>query len=112
MVKHDACLPRPYTSVAASVQVRKVLWALFALVSSPAAAEHVNVEAIQEIIYPLGLATKRAVMIKRFSAEYLSKQVRHPLPGLACCTLLSQAWCGCQQFDGPALVISCPNSSS
>ena len=55
--------------------MRKVLWELFHLVPSPVAAEHASTDAIQRIIYPLGLATKRAVMIKRFSAEYLDKQV-------------------------------------
>ena len=62
------CLP-------AFVQVRKILWNLFQLAPSPEAAVGVDVALVEELIKPLGLFRKRAVMFKRFSREYLEKDV-------------------------------------
>lgn len=59
----------------ALMQVRKILWELLRLIPDAEAARHVNVTKVQELIYPLGLSTKRAVMLKRFSEDYLDKQV-------------------------------------
>jgi hypothetical protein len=58
-----------------AVQVRKVIWKLFKLMPTPEAAMAADVEAIRALIEPLGLAPKRAPMLKRFSQEYLQKQV-------------------------------------
>lgn len=59
--------------------VRKILWELLRLIPDAEAARHVNVTKVQELIYPLGLSTKRAVMLKRFSEDYLDKQWTDPL---------------------------------
>ena len=58
-----------------AVQVRKVLWTLFKRWPTPQAAAEADVEELERLIYPLGLATKRAPMVKRFSREYLDTQV-------------------------------------
>lgn len=41
-----------------------------------ASAAQADVAAIERLIYPLGLATKRAAMVIRFSQEYLDTEVR------------------------------------
>ena len=61
--------------IPASVQVRKILWNLFQLAPSPEAAVGVDVALVEELIKPLGLFRKRAVMFKRFSQEYIEKDV-------------------------------------
>lgn len=58
-----------------SLQVRKVIWRLFDLMPTPEEAMHADVEAVRELIEPLGLAPKRAPMLIRFSKEYVEKQV-------------------------------------
>ena len=58
-----------------SLQVRRVIWRLFELMPTPEAAIKADVNAIQEIILPLGLANKRAPMLQRFSKEYLEDTV-------------------------------------
>ncbi len=57
------------------MQVRKVIWKLFELMPTPEDAMHADVEAVRELIEPLGLAPKRAPMLIRFSKEYVEKQV-------------------------------------
>ncbi|KAK9816537.1 hypothetical protein WJX72_001655 [[Myrmecia] bisecta] len=61
------------------VQVRKVLWKLLALISTPEAAVKADVSQIQDIIQPLGLFRKRALAIQRFSHEFLTKQWVNPM---------------------------------
>ena len=56
-------------------QVRKVIWDLFLLCPTPAAAASADVAAIQALIQPLGLFRKRAVAIQKLSRDYLGKQV-------------------------------------
>ena len=58
-----------------SCQVRKVIWDLFLLCPTPAAATSADVAAIQALIQPLGLFRKRAVAIQKLSRDYLEKQV-------------------------------------
>ena len=70
-----------------------------------ATAAQADVGAIERLIYPLGLATKRAAMVVRFSAEYMgtevctvlgmnggrpSNGVAGVLRGAACCASYSQ----------------------
>ena len=57
------------------MQVRKVIWELFKMCPDPAAAAKADVGAIEKLIYPLGLATKRAAMVVRFSQEYMDTEV-------------------------------------
>ena len=59
-----------------SWQVRRVIWELFKMCPDAATAAKADVGAIERLIYPLGLATKRAAMVVRFSAEYLDTEVR------------------------------------
>ncbi|GAB4822354.1 hypothetical protein N2152v2_009400 [Parachlorella kessleri] len=59
-------------------QVRKVIWDLFLLCPTPAAATSADVAAIQTLIQPLGLFRKRAVAIQKLSRDYLEKQWRDP----------------------------------
>lgn len=44
---------------------------------------HADVEAVRELIEPLGLAPKRAPMLIRFSKEYVEKQVCGHGPGIS-----------------------------
>ena len=67
--------PFKRTSLFTCAQVRKVIWKLFKLMPTPEAAVAADVDAIRALIEPLGLAPKRAPMLKRFSQEYLQKQV-------------------------------------
>ena len=60
-----------------ALQVRKVLWELLKLWPTPQAAAAADVKQLERLIYPLGLATKRAPMVIRFSREYLETEV-HP----------------------------------
>lgn len=59
-------------------QVRKVIWDLFALCPTPAAAAVADPAAIEGIIKPLGLFRKRAVMVQRMSDEYVNKEWKDP----------------------------------
>ena len=60
---------------ATCLQVRKVVWQLFKLYPNPRALAAADAKQVEQLIYPLGLMTKRAVMIIRFSQEYLDMQV-------------------------------------
>jgi endonuclease III len=53
-----------------------VIWRLFELAPSAAAAAAADPAAVRAIIEPLGLAPKRVPMLQRFSREYLEKDVR------------------------------------
>ena len=55
-----------------------MLWELFQLIPTPEAAAAADPSAIEKVIWPLGLFRKRAVMVHRFSMDYLEKQVVHP----------------------------------
>lgn len=70
-------------------QVRKVIWQLFALCPTPAAAIAADVQQVQALIQPLGLFRKRAAAIQQLSQDYLYKQVRTavPLAAHACCAV-------------------------
>ena len=60
------------------VQVRKVLWKLFEIWSTPqaaACAEPAVLAKVEKLLQPLGLFRKRTVAIKRLSQEYLETQV-------------------------------------
>jgi endonuclease III len=57
------------------LQVRKVIWELFQLCPTPAAAASADTQAIQSLIQPLGLFRKRAVAVQQLSRDYLHKQV-------------------------------------
>lgn len=57
-------------------QVRKILWKLFELAPTPESGATVDTAQVEEIIKPLGLFRKRALMFKRFSQEYLETNVR------------------------------------
>eukprot|EP00884_Botryococcus_braunii_P023235 jgi/Botrbrau1/9596/Bobra.106_2s0018.1 len=70
-----ACLLLNKTSAG---QVRKVIWNLFELMPNAEAAASVNISELEALLYPLGLFRKRALMIKRFSEEYLSKTWNDP----------------------------------
>lgn len=59
-----------------STQVRRILWKLFEFAPTPEAGALAEPEQIEAIIKPLGLFRKRALMFKRFSREYLEKDVR------------------------------------
>jgi endonuclease III len=50
-----------------AMQVRKVIWDLFALCPTAQAAVIADVAAIEALIQPLGLFRKRAVAIQRLS---------------------------------------------
>lgn len=62
----------------AGTQVRKVIWELFQLCPTPAAAVAADVQQVQALIQPLGLFRKRALAIQQLSQDYLYKQWRHP----------------------------------
>ncbi|EFN59677.1 hypothetical protein CHLNCDRAFT_14045, partial [Chlorella variabilis] len=70
-----ACMLLNKTSGA---QVRKVIWQLFALCPTPAAAIAADVQQVQALIQPLGLFRKRAAAIQQLSQDYLYKQWRDP----------------------------------
>lgn len=53
-----------------------MIWDLFRLCPTPAAAVAADVKAIEALITPLGLFRKRAVALQRLSEDYLYKQVR------------------------------------
>lgn len=57
------------------MQVRKVIWDVFELCPTPAAAVAADAGALQALIQPLGLHRKRAAGIQQLSHEYLFKQV-------------------------------------
>lgn len=61
-----------------SPQVRKVIWELFALCPTPAAAIAADTAAISALIQPLGLFRKRAAAIQQLSHDFLYKQVGGP----------------------------------
>ena len=61
-----------------------MIWKLFELIPTPEEAIHADVEAVRELIEPLGLAPKRAPMLIRFSKEYVEKKVCHSPTVLAC----------------------------
>lgn len=56
-------------------QVRKVIWELFALCPTPAAAIAADTAAISALIQPLGLFRKRAAAIQQLSHDFLYQQV-------------------------------------
>ena len=66
------------SNVSAPIQVRKVIWALFALCPTPEAMVAADLSAIGDIVAPLGLNRKRGAMLQRFSKDYLTKDVRSP----------------------------------
>lgn len=53
-----------------------MLWALWRDYPTPAALAAADPVVLEGLLRPLGLHRKRALMIKRFSAEYMDKQVR------------------------------------
>eukprot|EP00270_Netrium_digitus_P021797 TRINITY_DN9550_c0_g3_i1.p1 TRINITY_DN9550_c0_g3~~TRINITY_DN9550_c0_g3_i1.p1 ORF type:complete len:658 (-),score=184.86 TRINITY_DN9550_c0_g3_i1:146-1999(-) len=55
----------------AGQQMHAVIWKLFGLIPTPEAAVAAKTEDIAEIIHYLGLQNKRALMVQRFSREYL-----------------------------------------
>ena len=59
------------------MQVRRVIDELFTLCPTAQSASLISAEDIEKIIQPLGLHRKRAVMIKRFSVEYLGESWTH-----------------------------------
>ncbi|KAK9785518.1 hypothetical protein WJX73_000554 [Symbiochloris irregularis] len=93
--------------------VRKVLWDLFRLVPSAGAAADADVAQIRDIIYPLGLATKRAPMLKRFSADYLQKRWTSPLElhGIGQPKLTAPALRAVQAMHAPRRVLDQPRPS-
>ncbi|KAL4427718.1 hypothetical protein ABPG75_001807 [Micractinium tetrahymenae] len=70
-----ACMLLNKTS---GTQVRKVIWELFSLCPTPAAAIAADVQQVQNLIQPLGLFRKRALAIQQLSHDYLYKQWRNP----------------------------------
>ena len=64
------------------MQVRKVIWALFELCPTPEAMATADLNAIGDIVAPLGLNKKRGAMLQRFSKDYVTKDVR-PCPACA-----------------------------
>lgn len=67
--------PRSHLLSAAAPQVRQVIWRLFEMCPTPAAAVAADQAAIRDLIRPLGLFNKRAAAVQRFSLEYAEKQV-------------------------------------
>ncbi|PON79501.1 DNA-3-methyladenine glycosylase I [Parasponia andersonii] len=59
------------------LQAQKIISELFTLCPNAKAATEVASEEIEKIIQPLGLQRKRAVMIQRFSQEYLEESWTH-----------------------------------
>ena len=57
-----------------------MIWDLFRLCPTPAAAIAADVGALAALIQPLGLFRKRAAGVQRLSEDYLYKQVRLGLP--------------------------------
>lgn len=51
------------------------MWRLFELAPTPEAGALADPEEVSTVIRPLGLFRKRAQMFKRFSREYLEKDV-------------------------------------
>ena len=91
----------------ARAQVRAVIWRLFELAPSAAAAAVADPAAVRAIIEPLGLAPKRVPMLQRFSREYLDKDVRthSPVPRV----LFSQGKCvKGSSGQGRAYLLPCP----
>ena len=77
--------------------MRRVIWELFKMCPDAASAAQADVAAIERLIYPLGLATKRAAMVIRFSREYLDTEVSLPkkqamLRGISGGSVLCSAW--------------------
>ncbi|KAI3429502.1 hypothetical protein D9Q98_005591 [Chlorella vulgaris] len=70
-----ACMLLNKTS---SMAVRRVIWELFALCPTPAAAISADQQQLQALIQPLGLFRKRAAAIQQLSQDYLYKQWREP----------------------------------
>lgn len=66
---------RASASPQSCLQVRKILYQLFELCPTPEAAIEADTAVVEGIIRPLGLFRKRALMFKRFSREYIEKQV-------------------------------------
>ena len=60
-----------------SLQARRVISDLFTLCPDAKAATKVVTEEIEKIIQTLGLQRKRAVMIQRFSQEYMGESWTH-----------------------------------
>ena len=58
------------------MQVRKVMWDLFQLCPTPEAGRDADTPTVENIIRPMGLHQKRAVIFKRFCREYIEKEVR------------------------------------
>lgn len=52
-----------------------MIWDLFTLCPTPAAAVAAGTSAIEALIQPLGLFRKRAVAFQKLSQDYLEKQV-------------------------------------
>lgn len=63
---------------------------MFELAPTPEAAAEADTVKVEEIIKPLGLFRKRAVMFKRFSKEYLEKDVCSDTSRLAACMVFAQ----------------------
>lgn len=59
------------------LQARRVISDLFNLCPNAKDAVEVAAEEIEKVIQPLGLQKKRAVMIQRFSEEYLGEDWTH-----------------------------------
>lgn len=60
-----------------SLQAGRVITDLFALCPNAKAATEVATEEIEKVMQTLGLQKKRAVMIQRFSQEYLEEGWTH-----------------------------------
>ncbi|KAK6635169.1 hypothetical protein RUM44_000418 [Polyplax serrata] len=56
-----------------------VFWRFIERWSCPQALIVEDVEVIEKLIQPLGLQKKRAVMLKKFSEEYLYKSWKYPI---------------------------------
>ncbi|MCO5566940.1 hypothetical protein L7F22_020623 [Adiantum nelumboides] len=54
-------------------QMRKIIWDLFDLCPTPEAAVIIETSKIENVIWRLGLQKKRALMIQKFSSDYLGK---------------------------------------
>lgn len=59
------------------MQASRIINALFTLCPNAQRATEIPTEDIKKVIQPLGLHRKRALMIQRFSVEYLGESWTH-----------------------------------